>query len=459
VSDLSAARLRSFALCAWIAALCVALLDVPFLSEDYTHLAEAGARPLLSAFDLTREPLRPLQHLFFQVLALWSDPSPARRAWSRSPSTSASVRSCTRWRASSSWDGARRAFAALLFALFPNVKGLAWSAAISTPGRSFFVLLAFLAFLRWRRRAARSAALLVLVAFVLALGFHENAIVLPALLLAWACASGAGAVRELLRRPLVGALTAGALAYVIYLAFLRPERHHGLKSLESLPANVIKAALCTFPEVVRANVVNFLRAHPGGVGTIAGASLLALLALGAALVWTRAQPVARFAVLAVLIDLALPTIGAGFNQRYAYLSAAWIALALGAWAAQSARARILAWILGLAWAFDSVVDLAEYRAAGQIARHELQQACAARERVGPERTLVIVDPTDVWGRERDIPVFNWGLSEALERARCPGPWRFWRTRDFATGTAVERVSEAQIRAAAEQGEVLLLIDR
>ncbi|MFO1012068.1 MAG: hypothetical protein U1F29_18565, partial [Planctomycetota bacterium] len=357
--------------------------DAPFLSEDWTHLAEArGDAGWWSAFDLAREPLRPLQHLVFHVLASSGAPDPVS---ARALSFAMHVAACAlvfflalellRGVAKDDAERTRAASgAALLFALAPNVKGLAWTAAISTPARAVFLLAALLAFARALRTGSRGARAAFVACFLLALLAHESAIVLPALCVAWAvCAPSpsstpstpstgstraakrstppARAADELapaaglraafdravaaLKRPELALVVLAALLYVVYSAFLRPERHHGLKSLDSLPANVVKASLALVPELVRANVVEFLRAHPGA-GGLAGAGLLfAVLGALAAWILVRGNALARFALVAVALDLVLPVLSTGFTQRYAYFGSACAALALGAWAART----------------------------------------------------------------------------------------------------------------------------
>jgi len=459
-------RLLLFALAVWLGALCIALLDVPFLSEDFTHLAAAERHgSWLSAFDLTREPLRPGQHLLFAFGAALDDPAPGLL---RSVSLALHLACCVLVflvaRQVGLGSGAA-AGAALLFALFPNIKGIAWSAAISTPGRSAFVLAGFLAFLRWRASASRVAGVASVAALLLALCFHESGFVLPAVCAAWCLCAGQGGLRARIaalwaeaRRPVLALQIALAASYVVYLAFLRPERHHGLKSLSSLPANLVKAASSTWPELARVPLVEGLRGADGTLAAVVAGLVLAGFCLWAARVVWSDSALARFAVLAVALDLALPALGAGFNQRYAYLSSAWIALALAGWAAASARGRVVACVLGGAWAFDSLVDLGEYRAAGTHARRFVEQACAERARLDPARTLLLVDPVDVWGRERDIPVFNWGLPEALERAGCAGAWRFGRRGPYRTGTHVELVEQAELAREAERGVRILVRD-
>lgn len=454
--------------CAAIAITWWIVRDAPFLSEDWTHLAAARADAgWTSAFDLAREPLRPLQHLFFHVLARFDHPDPAA---ARAVSFGLHALACALVFALAIElrTGARAASAAaLLFALAPSVKGLAWSASISTPGRAVFVLAGLWCFARALRTGSKPAGAGLLACFLLALGFHESAIVLPVLCVAWAALAGerAAPVRDrakaaltALRMPELATLCIATLAYVTYLALLRPERHHGLKSLAALPANAVKASLALFPEVVRANTVELLRAHPGAVGLAAGVVLL--LALGA-LAWcvlARGDRIARFAVLAVAIDLLLPTIGAGFVQRYAYLGMAFAALALGAWAARTDRVPSLLFVIvvGCAWASDGLNDAREYADAGKRATRIVEAACALRARTPETVVVAIVDPPDVLGSERDVPVFNWGLAQALERAGCDRGFVLWRTRPYATSTDVELVTLERLRAAEARGEVVLV---
>ncbi|MBK7875478.1 MAG: hypothetical protein IPJ77_06965 [Planctomycetes bacterium] len=480
----------------------------PFLSEDWTHLAEAARdASWRDAFDLAREPLRPLQHLVFHVLA----DSPGAPGTPGVPNATAAralsfalhaasallvfllaleaARVATRTNERPVGDGraidraghdgpasesrldatAVRAAsgAALLFALAPNVKGLAWTAAISTPGRACFVLAGLVLFARGLRRRSALDAALFIASFLLALAFHESAIVLPALCLAWAVfapeastrlAARARAAWCALKRPELALVVLATLAYVVYIAFLRPERHHGLKSFDSLPANAVKASLALFPELLRANVVAFLRAHPGAGGIAAAGALFA--ALGALAVWIlrRGPFVARFALVAVAIDLVLPVLSTGFNQRYAYLGSAFAAVALAAWAATTWKPWTLfgVIVLGGAWAFDTLRDAEEYDEAGRVAQRIVDAACATRARTPATVPVAIVDAPDVWGAEDDIPVFNWGLLEALDRAGCGRAFVLWRTRPFHTGTDVELVTPERVRAADEGGEAVVL---
>lgn len=472
------------------AAACAALWSVPFLSEDHTHLAEAARdRSWLAALDLSREPMRPVQHLFFHALASFERPSPGlARAFGYTlhAATCALVWALARALAGRREDLAERpatvdaiaGLAVLLFALAPTVKGLAWSAAISTPARAFFVLAGLLALVRGR------SALLV-AASVLALASHENGMVLLPMCALWvalAAAERAPPTSDTLRarsRKAVSALRDAFLAsrgrgallavgvlvigYGAYVALLRPERHHGLKALEALPANVVKAATSTFPELVRAPIVGFLRAHQDVLGAVAALALLAAIGALAIAILRRGSTIARFALGAVAIDLVLPTIGTGFNQRYAYLACALVAMALAEWAVTRRKPlpRVVAALAALGWAWDSFVDLREYREAGRIAAATLDAARRARAEA-PERTIVLLDVPDAWGSEGDVPLFNWGLPEALARegiGATGGSWLFWRTRAFRTSTSVELVSEARVAEEVRRRELVVLRPR
>src|SRR5262249_2720303 len=136
---------------AWLAVLYFCTREVGFLSEDYTHLAEAReCRTLAQALDPAREPLRPLQHLLFWVLSRRVDPEPALVHAIGFLLQAASIVAVWAIARELGLDPLPSGAAALLFALFPALVGLGWSAAISTPGRTLFVLLAWLSFLRWR---------------------------------------------------------------------------------------------------------------------------------------------------------------------------------------------------------------------------------------------------------------------------------------------------------------------
>ena len=462
--------------CALIAFIGVAaqirdVTGMPFLSEDWTQLAEMkGVPTLLGALDRHLEPLRPLQHAYFWLLAhvfegRLTDPAVVGLAHGLALALHAVSCVLVYKLAREMGLGILGALAAAwLFAMFPNVKSLAWPAAIGSPGRVTCELLALVCWLRHAKTRSAASGALGLTAFVLALGFHESAMLVPVFVAAWLVfglgASPRAGVADLLRRwrdrwfATLAALTA---VYVVHLAFLRPERHHQLKSLAALPANFVKAALSLAPEFVRVPAVDGLRGEPGSWPFLAGALIVLAAVTFAGYVFTR-NAFARFIVVAIAIELALPMIGAGFVQRYAYLASAYAAIGVARWYASAPRgvreAAVLA--LGLCWAFDTQVDRADVREAGLAARRLVATAREQRAVIGPGVPIAIVDASDMAGTEEDIPLFNWGADFMLAAHQVDGPWLFWRTRAFRTSTNFEFVDAARIEEARRTGSPRLL---
>ncbi|MBL8861596.1 MAG: hypothetical protein JNK02_06245 [Planctomycetes bacterium] len=437
------------------------LAPVPFLSEDWTQLAALGdVETLSAALDPGREPLRPLQHAFLWLLAhCGADPAGSLPAVARAVAlalfagSTALVLGLAR-RAGLGAGGA--AAAALLFVAFPCAKLLVWPAAIGSPLRVAFELAALLLLVRRAQGGPGWSGALGLVSLVLALGGHESAFLLPAILLAWlACVGTAGLreglarVRAALRDPYVLAACALAAFHVVHLLWFRPQRVHGAKDLAALPANLAKAALALAPEVLRGPAIAGLRGHLGTLGLVlGGAALLAALALWILALWRGG--LARFAALAIALDLGLAVAGAGFVQRYACLAAAFAALSVAEWASTPAR-RALAAALGLAWACDAWVDAREIRTAGAGA---LRLAAEARAVPGTA-PLVLVGVPDMIGAEVDVPFFNWGGALFLRAHGCARPVRLVRERAFRTNSDQELVGPAQLAEFAAQGAVVL----
>jgi hypothetical protein len=442
---------------------------VPFLSEDWTQLAalrEVGT--LGAALDPAREPLRPFQHAFFWLLAHCGlDPAGSLLpALARSAAFALQALSCAAvvgLARAAGLSTARSALALVLFALFPAVKALAWPAAIGSPGRVALELVALLLFVRRLQGARAATGALGLLAFVLALGFHESAFLLPAAVVLWAgCVGGATLragierARAALRDPFVRAACLLAVLHVVHLAFLRPQRHHGAKSLASLPANGVKAALSLAPEWLREIGVEGLRGHRGTAGWIAACAALLVVLLAFALALRRGG-LLRFAALSTALDLALPVVGAGFVQRYACLAAAFAALGLAA-ACATRRAALPVLALALCWAADSATDALEIRRAGAVSLQVAADARAARARVGPGTAIAVVDLPDMAGAEEDVPWFNWGAALFLEAHGAAGPWVPWRTRAFRTTSDVELVDPARPARAGAAGTPVLRFD-
>ena len=457
-----------------VAAIYLAVAGLPFFSESFTHLhAAGGMEQWTESLDPRLEPLRPLQHLYFFILASFEPPSPA---WARLPGFALHLGSCLLVVAMAKGFGATRngaRFAGVLFALAPSVKNLVWVAAISAPGRVFFLLASLVAFQRYAARRDAVAGAACVLSFLIALGFHQSAVILPGLLLLllWT-ESGPGIRRRLaetrrwLADPLVLSICALALVYFAYQAWFREQRYNQLKDLASLPANVVKASLAIAPEILRAGVVDGLRSGGGSAGLIgAGLLFFCWLALAGFLLW-RGHAATRFAVSAIALDAVLPVMLSGYDQRYSYLGLAFAACALGAWwgrrgvAREGLAAGALAAGLLAVPSFDTLQDVLEYREAGTVADTVIADAGAERARVGADTTIVLVDLPDMWGSEDDLPVFNWGFPFAAERRGIGGPWVLLRTREYHTGSDSERVTPAEIERLADRpGVSVLVFDR
>jgi hypothetical protein len=462
----------------WIgaAAVCVLLAielawlgRVPFISEDWTQMAEMRSVPtFFGALDPRIEPLRPFQHAFFWWIAhCGADPTGESLpfvARALGFALHAGSCACVWWLAREA--GAKRAgalAACILFAAFPNVKTLAWSAAIGTPGRTYFELAALLFLARHARAPNARDAILGLAAFVLALGFHESAMLLPAILVLWivfvqgqTLRDGASKLWRASRDPWLVAFAVMTCAYAVQLV-LRPQRHHGLKSFASLPANVVKAETALVPEWIRTVVIDGFRAGPSAPAAFAAAAVVFVSIALLAFVLFRRSRIARFVLAACAIDLGLAVIGAGFVQRYAYWPSALVAVGLGLWVARDLRVfRVLiVSLLAAWWLADTAVDVRDVRRIRPEVDRLVHSASEIRAHVGPQVPIVVVDAPDMAGTEHDVPLFNWGLDYLLEAHGVSGPLQLWRTRPFATGSNVELVDSARIDAARAAGVPLI----
>lgn len=453
-----------------IAALQFAIVaPAPFVSEDWTHLAAAREVPTLAeALSPEREPMRPFQHAFFWLLSRSGlDPAAADSATlARLPAFVLHLGACAALYAFARACGATKRTAALACALFacaPNVKSLAWPAAIGSPGRVAFELAALACF-AWQareRRFLRGAAGLVF--FACALAFHESAFLAPLVLLAWLVAGEARGVRAglanlrvALRDPFLLAFVFGGALHLVQLS-LRAQRHHGVKGLDALPANVAKAALSLAPEPLRAAAIEGLRGGHAWIGAVLGGAVVLAVLLLFAFALRRGGP-ARFASLAIAADLGLAVLGVGFVQRYAYFSSAVLALTLAVIAQARPRSAtaFAAPLLALAWTIDAFVDAREFRAGGAIAAGVVEGARHARAQCGAA-PIALVDVPDMSGAEEDVPLFNWGLDHVLAAHRVEGPWILWRTREFRTSSNVERVDAAELERATRDGVPRLLV--
>ncbi|MBL8860330.1 MAG: hypothetical protein JNL28_17605 [Planctomycetes bacterium] len=458
----------AFALLVFAAALIAfeifATVRVPFISEDWTHLhVLRPVESLSAALDPRLEPLRPFQHGFFWVLSHSGlDPAATKLpimahtfAWTLHAISCLCVFLLAR-AAGARGVGAWTAMA--LFAAFPNVKCIAWSAAIGSPGRVCFELIALTLFVKHLTTPRPLLGAFGLAAFFLALGWHESAMMLAPVLVLWivfmngrTLREGLAQLRTALRDPWIVAFCACATAYVVYL-FLRPTRHHQAKDLDALPANVVKATTALLPQDLRTMIVEGFRGTGGAAGSTLAWVLFACIALGALALFRRSRT-ARFVLSACALELGLPALGTGFVQRYAIFASALVALGLGLWIARHGGVwrGVLVLLLGMTWTRDSVVDAGDFKQIGERIPVWTADLRRLREATGPNIGVAIVNPPDMWGAEADIPLFNWGLDFMLEARHIPGPWLLWRTVPYRTSSVVELVDESRLEAARRTG--------
>jgi hypothetical protein len=109
----------------------------------------------------------------------------------------------------------------------------------------------------------------------------------------------------------------------------------------------------------------------------------------------------------------------------------------------------------LAWSWDTLRDTFEYREAGDLQQRIVAQLRAERERAGPTQLIAVVELPDMAGSEHDLPLFNWGAEECLRRERVPGPWVFWRTREYATGSDIPLLPPQHLSNMTEHGVPVL----
>lgn len=451
-----------------------ATASLPYFSEDLSHQGHvAGYSSAWQIFDPAQVPFRPLQYAFFSVLVALGPLEP----WlARVPGFALYLVSALLVVDLARRLGGSRAatwLALLAYLCFPSVKALVWVAAISNPGRSACVLAGLCLFTRHLERPRALTGFGVLAAQLLALGFHQSGIVLaPACaLLAWTSAGAperrtwreaAGRLRE----PWLLTLLVLMATYSLAMSVLWSQRYPRGEPAAVL-ANLARASLALAPEALRHVAIEGLRHHRGAVGFALGAAVVlgALLAyLGALRV---AAPRARALLAVIGLDLLLPALTVGFVVRYAQLAAALGACLLGlghdALAGRPRARRVghgLLAVLLVGWASDTLHDVLEYRRAGDVSRTVLAQARAVRARVGPQTTVALVDLPYVWGRERDIPLFNWGTRMQLAQAGASGTWTLLRTRPGIGSNEARLISVQELaELAARRPYPILLFDR
>jgi len=463
----------SVAIVVWLVAQAVFAAFVPLLSEDWAELQYAAGRSGLDVFDLSVRPYRPVNFLFFWIAAATGgvDPDPFLM---RLPNALLHALStfCV-WRiARQVGIGALGAVvAAALFAAFPATKELMWAAAITGASRVAGMLGAFTLYLSWRRGSTAAGVGMVL-AHVVALASHQSAVVFPVLLLVWSVLHVSGSpwakvratVREFTRAPMLALCIASGLETALLLA--TPDTHAGVVPFGAIAANVVKATFALLPEVLRLGVAAGFRDESGTAGWIGAIAATGVVWSFAAFVLVRGTPLARFAVLALVVDLAAPVLKTGFSQRYAELCAAFVGLAVAEFgvrhdAARSARGRaslrrMVPVLLAAGWLWDTGRFLRDHAEAGAVVRTLLDDAAAVRARVGPEQPIVVANLPHYWNREKDLMVFNWGFRRALASRCQAGPLQLWRTAVHPGGSDDELVSAERLGAMRTDPSAVLL---
>jgi polyisoprenyl-phosphate glycosyltransferase len=449
------------------------IAGLPFFSESYIHL-ERGAQlhGLFASFGAELTRFRPLQWAFFQLLTSTGldDPAIARTVtyglhFANAVLVMLLVRAV---------GGSRNAclLTLLVFLAFPSARCSVWVDAISGPGRVTCMLAGLLCMQRYLDGGRALAALGSLVAIVVALGFHQSAMLLPFLYLLLAAHRrgedrGTGWFSGLwraLRDPWVLAGLALAVGFAIYVGFIREGRHHGLKQAAAIAANGVRASLALAPEWLRVIGVDGLRGEHGLLGMIAGGAVV--LGAVALFLWVlvKTAPLARVLLLGAAADLLPPVLSVGFVMRYSYFSAALAAVALGVifhanLGRPDRQRRLVLGVLALVvfWSRDHYVDLRDSREAGAVVQALLVSTAKARFELGSDEPITLVNAPAYWGAEQDLPVFNWGLTPAIRRHGVSGPWITLRTFDTWTSSEQQRIEPAELEALLRDRDRALLV--
>lgn len=431
------------AIAAWLVVSWWLVADLVPLSEDWTVLAAtSNFSGFTSCFDRAHTPPRPLQHALFWAMNEWGLTASTMRllGFAMHGATIAVLVSLAR-RAGLAPHGVR--LAAWLYALFPSVRALGWICGISGPGHVLFELAALLAYAR-SAPGSRVAALVVPSAMTVAVAWHQSSLLTPLVLVAWRLWVAPVAPDDHLLRRAARSLREPAVFAAFALAalavwWMQPVQvpHGGLRQTEAIAANLARAALAWLPEPARVAVTESLR-MPGGSRALGLAALGAIAASGAAL-WWRGGSLWRFALAVSALDLGVTAAKAGFSLRYALLAAAVTALPCARAAGTSRGARLAVYGLALSLAIDSARDLRQFVRAGTDAAALLARAVAIRAELPTAQTLWIVDPPLQHGAEGDIPVWNWGLREALARRGVSHVRAITSARSVTFGSDVERV--------------------
>lgn len=417
-------------LCAWLMGLFWAGRGIPFLADDYDFLRIAAAmHSPLEAFARDHAAPKPLHHLIFYWGAHVTGPSPALMRLPAFLAHAAALFFVHRLARQAGASSGGAMFAAGLYATFATTRSLLWPVAISGFARVTFTLAA-LSFwidandeLRRRRRASGIAAVL---AALLAMAAHQSGALTPLFLVLWSGLAGEGSLLAHARRLRAAALSPVVLASIaVVLGYLwwasgAPDQYRNVLQPGAIAANSLRGLVSLMPDHLRSVAVEAARGHLGAAGTAVGWATIAIAAGTYGWLLVFGGSIWRFAILAGAIDLGLAVVTAGYSQRYVFLAAALFSVAVGRSITRTAGTRRGRWLqigallLGIAWFAESLRIVNEFQDAGAVASTLLDQAERASARLPEGMTLVVANAPEVWGRDHDLMLFNWGFAPALE---------------------------------------------
>ena len=433
------------AIVAWIAWQYAACATLPLLADDHVHAA--AARRWTSLADLfAATPPRPLQHAVAWLGTELGDAGPATMRAIAAGLHLAALALLAAVARGLGLAPRRAAAAAALFATFPIAPTVFWPAAVNSPGRLAATLAVLWAFQEPQRPAR---ALAGLVAAAIALGFHQTAVTLPALVAAqhWALAGGrAASVRaaagRLARSPAWWLLLALVAAAAVWFRSV-PDQHLAPRSWQSVAANGAWFATGLWPESARLWTLDALRGGAGAAAAAGAAALLLATAAGVVAWFARGGAIARFALLAAACDVLPPLLTAGWTQRHMLLSAAVLAVAAVGAATTRPRVLLVAAVSAL-WLADAVGALQTFREATRLSHRLVHQAAAARAALPAQQVLYVVDVPFAHGAARDVPLGNWGFVDAIAATGARGPVTQLYTRPQPAGTEARIVDHAEV---------------
>ena len=446
---MSARRAAWVAILGWVAVQYLLVGGLPLFSEDYSHGARVAALDgVWQCFSHEITPPRPFLHLLLYAGIHWWEQNPWLLRLPGFACEVLAILGLARLVAAGGGTQVQALGAAALFAAFPVLKGVFWPAAIGGPGRVAFSLWA-LAWFATRKRSWWAGPASV-ACLALALLCHQSAVLIVPMLGLWIVLVERD-WRALADRWLCAHAVVAA-GFTLWAASV-PDVHSGVVAGGAVAANVVKAACALLPEDLRFLIVEGFRRQHGAAGFVLAALLFSAHALVLLMAFWRGRALVRFVLLAGALDLLLPILKTGFSLRYASFAAALACTVL----VRAGRARWLVLLLGACWLFDSMRALHDVRAAGAEISRILQVTATAARSVAPDRLLVLANPPGMWGRERDLPVCNWGLGEALRREGVTRRVRLVRTIDYLTTSDVERVPAAAL-AELERSPECVVID-